>query len=226
MTFNSLRAMSEREKIMFFTKITATKIKEIFKNEKIGGISKLKKESLVELLLDLLDGVESNLTKLIKSCKSRKTRQSKKEDKEKNPVDKNISLSESIRLQNLKEREKEKELECEQYNAKKEYSSTINADENIMYENMLGFAFEKYNEDTDTFETSHHLYFMCDNDCCSNPDWSDIYIKCKSKYRKLAKAFHQDGSTPDNNKFIIVQKAWEEAENMYKTMFYEESRKK
>lgn len=72
MTIQQLKLMSSRELASFFANVKRTGLVDILKAELLGGYSKLNKASLVELVLDLVEGLVTTLTQMLKPLKPRK----------------------------------------------------------------------------------------------------------------------------------------------------------
>lgn len=67
MTINQLKAMTKREYGLWFSNAKTSDLKELLNNEnKGGGISKFSKANLISVVMDLVDGVETELTKQLK----------------------------------------------------------------------------------------------------------------------------------------------------------------
>lgn len=73
MTLNQLKEMNRREYALWFANAKANDLKEVLNNENLGGgISKFTKAMLIEVVMDLVDGVETELTKQLKPKRSPK----------------------------------------------------------------------------------------------------------------------------------------------------------
>lgn len=72
MTIQQLKTMTSRELASFFANVKRGELVEILKSESLGGYSKLNKASLTELVLDLVEGIVTELTKILKPLKPRK----------------------------------------------------------------------------------------------------------------------------------------------------------
>lgn len=79
MTISEIKSMSNRELVKFFSKVNSATLKEVLNNENLGGgISNWKKEMLIDVICDLVEGIESDLVKKLKPKKVRKVKDSNK----------------------------------------------------------------------------------------------------------------------------------------------------
>lgn len=73
MTIDMLKQMTRREYATWFANANAKDLKEVLNNENLGGgISKFTKEMLIEVVMDLVEGIESELAAQLKPKQVRK----------------------------------------------------------------------------------------------------------------------------------------------------------
>lgn len=95
MTIDELRKMKKREYALWFSKAKSTDLKEVLNNANLGGgISKFTKAMLIEVVMDLVDGIVTELTSKLKPKKIIKKRTSSKITNNKQKVNKEKSEEE------------------------------------------------------------------------------------------------------------------------------------
>lgn len=103
MTISELKSMNRREFALWFAHAKTEDLKEVLKNENLGGgISKFKKADLENVILDLIDGIVSELTKKLKSNpKPRKTKIKKQLAKEEQWYKELLDTPKALRLTSM-----------------------------------------------------------------------------------------------------------------------------
>ena len=73
MTIQQLKEMTKREYAIWFANAKANDLKEVLNNENLGGgISKFTKAMLIEVVMDLVEGIATELTSQLKEKTKRK----------------------------------------------------------------------------------------------------------------------------------------------------------
>lgn len=220
MSINELKNLSPRELNKFMSNITAKEIKEMLNNENLGGgLSKYNKDTLVDILLDLI--YETNDSGLMDTLKPKKVRKNKKkakieeskEDKNfKNIVDeivKNLLDSSTINCDEYYEefaKWKEKSRRRREYEDSKPkefktpfsfmyfeiHRSLLNSiDKDVLDENIFKGTMESFNKNHKIIDEG-------------------VEIIAKHIHRQLVKYYHPDKATGNTEKFRDLQEDWEE----------------
>lgn len=207
MTISQLKEMTKREYALWFSKAKASDLKEVLNNANLGGgISKFTKAMLIEVVMDLVDGIESELTSKLKPKRVTKKSNSKK------TTDKNNN-------ENIQEENEDKEWEEHWKEVDKKYKEQKNkfyndckarnlCDEEIMYEEMM------------LSENKKNLYIFVDFKRAGEYTQAGYFVhmgnseKAKKAYYKLSNYFHPDKPTGDTEKFKNISVAWQ----MYKAI--------
>lgn len=194
MTISELREMTKREYALWFSKAKATDLKEILNNENLGGgISKFTKAMLIEVVMDLVDNIETELTSKLKP---KRTNKKKTNDKNINGKDKKQE-EDKINKDNVEQSDGINE---------QQNNNTEKTEEELMFEELMlprntqdftGFYFNKSGR-----TISQSGYFTISGTKKEN----------RAKYLKLIKYYHPDKATGDEEKFKIIQDAWEKAQ--------------
>lgn len=212
MSINELKKLSPRELNKFMSNITAKEIKEILNNENLGGgLSKYNKDTLVDILLDLIyDTNESGLIDALKPKKTRKVKKAKiKENKEDTFLETISKVAKDI-LENLvvdPEQYYEEYLEQhEEENERLEAWGTFGEmmRESFFKKKILDMLTGKIKEIT----KKRYMDYMYDDD--ANRVLVEESLKIgKEIHRQLAKYYHPDKSTGDTEKFQNIQADYE-----------------
>lgn len=212
MSINELKKLSSRELAKFTSKTTAKEIKEILNNENLGGgLSKYNKDTLVDILLDLIyDTNESGLIDTLKPKKVRKSKKVKiKENKEDTLLETISKVAKDI-LENLVvDPEQYYEEYLEQHEEENERLEAWGAMGEMMRESffkkkILDMLTGKIREIT----KKRYMDYMYDDD--ANRVLVEESLKIgKEIHRQLAKYYHPDKSTGNTEKFQNIQADYE-----------------
>lgn len=238
MTISELREMCERERIIWFKNAKRADYKEVLMAENLaGGTSKFKSADLLQVTLDLMEGIVTELTQQLKP--NPKPREKKEgSDKPKKPrAKKQKNIIEEVEYDNTCWFEEER-IDTTDFDELLNYNmNTVTADvvevieekaqEEIWYEEMINTPFDVMCMfgGNPFGEPSHWYYFVShiqESHVNTKEEHSKISKEMKSKYRKMAKYFHPDNlETGNRDKFEKIQKAWEDADKANK-IFEEE----
>ena len=207
MTIDELRKMKKREYALWFSNAKTTDLKEVLNNANLGGgISKFTKAMLIEAVMDLVDGIETELTSKLKPKRATKKRISKDIDN-KQETNKEKTEGETDEWEECfaEADKKHKEQMNKFYN---DCRARNLCEEEIMYEEMM------------LPENKQNLYIFIDLDRANEYTQSGYFTymgnpeKAKKAYYKLSNYFHPDKPTGDTEKFKNISLAWQ----MYKTV--------
>ena len=103
MTISELKSMNKREFALWFAHAKMDDLKEVLRNENLGGgISKFNKADLENVVLDLVDGIVSELTKKLKNNpKPRKTKTKKQLSQEEKWYEELLNSPKASRLTSM-----------------------------------------------------------------------------------------------------------------------------
>lgn len=238
MTISELREMNRRDFTIWFKKAKSSDLKDVLRAENLaGGISKFKIDDLLQVVLDLVDGIVTELTQQLKpNPKPRAKKDSTgKPNKPRAKKQKNIVIVEYDDTCWFEE----EEFTTVNFDELLNYNmNTVTADvtadiveekpqEEIWYEEMIktpkdvmgmfgGSLFE---------QPSHWYYFVShikETPTNTKEEHNQVSKEMKSKYRKMVKYFHPDNlKTGNREKFEEIQLAWESA-NKANKIFEEE----
>ena len=213
MGINELKKLSPRELNKFMSKITAKEVKEILNNENLGGgLSKYNKDTLVDILLDLI--YETNESGLMGTLKPKKVKKSNKkikikENKEDTLLETISKVAKDI-LENLvvdpeqyyKEYLEQHEEENERLEAWGTMGEMMRA--SFFREKILNMLTDKIREITG----KRYIDYAFDDDV--NRVLVEESLKIgKVIHRQLVKYYHPDKSTGDTEKFKNIQSDYE-----------------
>ena len=213
MSINELKKLSPRELNKFMSKITAKEVKEILNNENLGGgLSKYNKDTLVDILLDLI--YETNESGLMGTLKPKKVKKSNKkikikENKEDTLLETISKVAKDI-LENLvvdpeqyyKEYLEQHEEENERLEAWGTMGEMMRA--SFFREKILNMLTDKIREITG----KRYIDYAFDDDV--NRVLVEESLKIgKVIHRQLVKYYHPDKSTGDTEKFKNIQSDYE-----------------
>lgn len=227
MSINELKKLSPRELNKFMSKITAKEVKEILNNENLGGgLSKYNKDTLVDILLDLI--YETNDSGLMDTLKPKKVRKNKKKveiegSKKKTRVKEDVFLEDISKI--AKDIVGSLTIDPEQYY--EEYLEYDNEESSLeaygeTVENILRIPFF----DSKTFDIlSDKVEEITGKDLIDYVFEEDVNKVIKEEtfkigkvvYKQLVKYFHPDKTTGDTEKFKRIQEDWERFKNKNKT---------
>lgn len=213
MSINELKKLSPRELNKFMSNITAKEIKEILNNENLGGgLSKYNKDTLVDILLDLI--YETNDSGLIDTLKPKKVRKNKKAKIKENKKDifletipkvakdilENLVVDPEQYYEEYLEQHEEEEERLEVYNDMMKESVR----ESFFREKTFDMLIDKTEEITK--EDYADYIFDDDVDRVLLEEASKIG---KAIHRQLVKYYHPDKATGDTEKFRNIQADYE-----------------
>lgn len=214
MSINELKKLSPRELNKFMSKITAKEVKEILNNENLGGgLSKYNKDTLVDILLDLI--YETNESGLMDTLKPKKVRKSK--NKVKIEENKGNTFLETIPkvakdiLENLTVNpEQYYEEYLEQHEFEEERLEVYNdmIKESVRTSFFIEKIFDMLIDKTEEITKEDYTDYLFDDDV-------DKVIKEEASkigkviHRQLAKYYHPDKATGDTEKFRNIQEDYE-----------------
>ena len=214
MSINELKKLSPRELNKFMSKITAKEVKEILNNENLGGgLSKYNKDTLVDILLDLI--YETNESGLMDTLKPKKVRKSK--NKVKIEENKGSTFLEAIPkvakdiLENLTVNpEQYYEEYLEQHEFEEERLEVYNdmIKESVRTSFFIEKIFDMLIDKTEEITKEDYTDYLFDDDV-------DKVIKEEASkigkviHRQLAKYYHPDKATGDTEKFRNIQEDYE-----------------
>ena len=214
MSINELKKLSPRELNKFMSKITAKEVKEILNNENLGGgLSKYNKDTLVDILLDLI--YETNESGLMDTLKPKKVRKSK--NKVKIEENKGSTFLEAIPkvakdiLKNLTVNpEQYYEEYLEQHEFEEERLEVYNdmIKESVRTSFFIEKIFDMLIDKTEEITKEDYTDYLFDDDV-------DKVIKEEASkigkviHRQLAKYYHPDKATGDTEKFRNIQEDYE-----------------
>ena len=213
MSINELKKLSSRELNKFMSNITAKEIKEILNNENLGGgLSKYNKDTLVDILLDLI--YDTNESGLIGTLKPKKVRKNKnkikiKENKEDTLLETISKVAKDV-LENLvvdPEQYYEEYLEQhEEENERLEAWGTFG--ENVRVSFFRKKIYDMITGKVKEITKKRYTSYMNDED--AKKVLADEAFKIgKVIYKQLAKYYHPDKSTGDTEKFKNIQADYE-----------------
>lgn len=213
MSINELKKLSPRELNKFMSNITAKEIKEMLNNENLGGgLSKYNKDTLVDILLDLI--YETNDSGLMDTLKPKKARKNKKAKIKENKKDtfletipkvakdilKNLVVDPEQYYEEYLEQHEEEEERLEVYNDMMKESVR----ESFFREKIFDMLIDKTEEITK--EDYADYIFNDDVDRVLSEEASKIG---KVIHRQLVKYYHPDKATGDTEKFRNIQADYE-----------------
>lgn len=213
MSINELKKLSPRELNKFMSNITAKEIKEILNNENLGGgLSKYNKDTLVDILLDLI--YKTNDSGLMDTLKPKKVRKSKKkikiEENKEETVSETMSKVAKDILENLvvdPEQFYEEYLEQHEFeNERLEAWGTMGEmmRESFFKEKIFNMLTDKVKEITG----KRYMDYMFDDE--ANRVLVEESLKIgKVIHRQLAKYYHPDKATGNTEKFKNIQADYE-----------------
>lgn len=198
MTISEIKSLDRRELANLFSKITSSGLREILNNENLGGgISSWKKEMLIEVIFDLVDGIKSELVSKLKPKRNR----SNNKEKDKNVKDKT-------------KYNKYKKENPYKYNTEEYYEWEYNKIDSIMMKK------EELESPKNLYEEMQkEIHVMINGSFGDRVSQGHFFVNiqhmrgldAKKTYRKLVKYYHPDNlETGDNEKFIVVDLAWKE----------------
>ena len=213
MSINELKKLSPRELNKFMSKITAKEVKEILNNENLGGgLSKYNKDTLVDILLDLI--YETNESGLMGTLKPKKVKKSNKKIKIKeNKEDTLLETISKVAKDILENLVVDPEQYYEEYLEQHEEENERLEVWGNMGENVRVSFFRKKIYDMLTGkirEITKKRYISYMNDKDASKVLADEAFKIgKVIYKQLAKYYHPDKSTGDTEKFKNIQADYE-----------------
>lgn len=238
MRISELREMCERERIIWFKNAKRADYKELLMAENLaGGISKFKSADLLQVTLDLMEGIVTELTQQLKPNPKQREKKEGSDKPKKTRAKKQKNIIEEVEYDNTCWFEEER-IDTTDFDELLNYNmNTVTADvvevikekaqEEIWYDEMTEFGKnfkcvidnEEMSMDFNE-EPTYYIYFSIDSYSRSIDDYNKNYKEIKSKYRRMAKYFHPDNlETGDRNKFEEIQSSWEVAEEVNKIWY-------
>lgn len=214
MSINELKKLSPRELNKFMSNITAKEIKEILNNENLGGgLSKYNKDTLVNILLDLI--YETNESGLMDTLKPKKVRKSKKKAKiEEGKEDTFLETISKVAKDILENLTVDPEQYYEEYLEQHEEEEERLEVYNDMMKNSVRISFfnsKTFDMLSDKVEevTKKELIDYIFDEEADKVIKKEAFKIGKAIHRQLVKYYHPDKATGDTEKFKNIQADYE-----------------